>query len=69
MSKKPKSFRFNEEDVKKLDKVHAYFKGNYSARISSDNMDNLHKWSEAQTIAVLIRNKYDELVKQGEIKS
>jgi hypothetical protein len=69
MTKKPKSFRFNEEDVNKLEKVHAYFKSNYSARVSTDNMDNLHRWSEAQTIAVLIRNKHDELVRQGEIKN
>jgi hypothetical protein len=68
MGKVPKSFRFNPEDVKKLDKVHAYMKRTYSRNTSSDNMNNLHKWSEAQTISVLIRNKYQELVESGDIE-
>lgn len=66
--KKPKSFRFNTEDVEKLQKVHDYFKSEYETRVEGSNMNNLHRWSEAQTIAVLVRDRYEELVNKGLIK-
>lgn len=66
--KKPKSFRFNEEDVQKLIKVHEYYKTKYEVRVENINMNNLYRWSEAQTLAVLIRDRYEELVAKGEIK-
>jgi hypothetical protein len=59
--KTAKSFRFNEEDIKKLEVVHKYYKDNYEERVKQSHMDNLHKWSYAQTLAVLIRDKYEEI--------
>lgn len=66
-NKKPKSFRFNEDDLKKLSIVHEYFKSRYELEVKGSNMDNLYKWSEAQTLAVLIRDRYEELLKNGNI--
>lgn len=66
--KKPKSFRFAEPDVKKLNAVHEYYKDTYTTRVEGSNMNDLYKWSEAQTIAVLIRDRYEELLEQGKVK-
>lgn len=66
--KRPKSFRFNEDDIEKLLKVHEYYKSEYETRVEGSNMNDLYKWSEAQTIAVLIRDRYEELVESGQIK-
>jgi hypothetical protein len=68
-NKKTKSFRFNEDDLVKMEKVHKFYKDNYEERVSQSNMDNLHKWSYAQTLAVLIRDRYEELIKQGKIEN
>lgn len=67
-NKKPKSFRFNVEDIKKLDKVHQYYKDEYEITVIGSNMNDLHKWTEAQTLAVLIRDKYEELKGKGEVE-
>lgn len=67
-TKKPKSFRFNEFDVKKLAEIHKYYKNNYEARVEGSNMNDLYNWSEAQTLAVLIRDRYEELLEKGVIE-
>ncbi len=66
--KKPKSFRFNEDDIKKMKVVHTYYKNKFEVRVQGSNMNDLYKWSEAQTLAVLIRDRYEELVEKGEIE-
>lgn len=66
--KQPKSFRFNEDDIKKLKVIHQYYKDKYEVRVQGSNMNNLHRWSEAQTLAVLIRDRYEELINSGEIE-
>jgi hypothetical protein len=68
MTKQTKSFRFAPMDIKKLDIVHDYYKGNYEARVSVSNMDNLHKWTQAQTLAVCIRDRYEELLAKGVVE-
>lgn len=67
MPKVPKSFRFEENDLKKLGKVHEWYMNQYKNSVADMNMYNLYKWSEAQTIAVLIRDKYEELVNEKQI--
>lgn len=67
--RKPKSFRFKESDIEKLKLIHEYYKNQYSTRVQGSNMNDLYKWSEAQTIAVLIRDNYEMLVSEGKIKS
>ena len=67
--KKPKSFRFDEKDVAKLLQVHAYYKQKYETRVEGSNMNDLYRWSEAQTLAVLIRDRYEQLVEAKEITS
>jgi hypothetical protein len=66
--KTTKSFRFTEQDLKLLEEVHEYYKENYEARVSVSNMDNLHNWTLAQTIAVCVRDLHQQLVKGGKIK-
>lgn len=68
MTKKPKSFRFNEDDIKKMNTVHDYYKSKHQTVVIGSNMNDLHKWSEAQTIAMLVRDKYVELLESGEVK-
>lgn len=68
VAKKPKSFRFNEEDIKKMEKVHEYYKSQYETRVIGSNMNDLYKWSEAQTLAVLIRDRYEELYTSGKLE-
>ncbi|MDF2010243.1 hypothetical protein [Priestia megaterium] len=63
--KKPKSFRLHEADVKKLEKIHEYYKDKYEKQVSASNMDNIHKWSEASTLSVLFRDSYEELLEKG----
>lgn len=67
--KKPKSFRFDEDVITKLDKVHEWYKNRYENNVAEINMYNLYKWSEAQTLSVLIRDKYEELLENGEIEN
>lgn len=67
--KTAKSFRFNETDLRKLEEVHEYYKSDYDARVETANMDNLHEWSYAQTVAVCIRDRHEQLVKEGKIKA
>jgi hypothetical protein len=67
-TKKPKSFRFHEDDLYKLKMVHKYYKNKYETQVKNSNMNNLYKWSEAQTLAVLIRDRYQELRKNGELE-
>lgn len=63
--KKPKSFRLHEKDVKKLEKIHEYYKAKYEKQVSASNMDNIHKWSEASTLSVLFRDSYEDLLEKG----
>jgi hypothetical protein len=65
--RKPKSFRFAEQDLKKLNAVHEYYKNEYETRVEGSNMNNLYKWSEAQTVSVLVRDRFEELVKAGKL--
>jgi hypothetical protein len=66
--RKPKSFRFAEPDLKKLNAVHEYYKKEYETRVEGSNMNDLYKWSEAQTLSVLVRDRYEQLIKEGKIE-
>jgi len=66
--KKPKSFRFNEDDVEKLNIIHNYFKNKYETRVKNSNMNDLYRWTQAQTLAVLIRDRYEELIEEEKIE-
>ena len=68
VKKVPKSFRFNEDDVEKLESIHTYYKHKYETRVKNSNMNNLYRWSQAQTLAVLVRDRFEELLNKGEIK-
>ncbi|CDQ21731.1 hypothetical protein [Halobacillus karajensis] len=63
----PKSFRLSPTDLKKLEKVDRYYKNNYDARVESGNMDNLHDWTPAQTVSVMIRDKFEEFYGRKEL--
>lgn len=65
--KKPKSFRFDSSDVKKLDTLHEHYKNEFMENLPVQ-MRDLYKWSEAQTIALLVRERYEELLADGKIK-
>lgn len=69
MVKVAKSYRFDETDLKLLDEVHNYYKNKYESQVSGSNMGRLLNWSYAQTLAVLIRDRHEELVKSGGIYS
>lgn len=68
LTKQAKSFRFTEHDLHLLEEVHNYYKDNYTERVAISNMDNLHKWTHAQTIAVCIRDRHSQLVTDGKIE-
>lgn len=65
--KKPKSFRLDEKDILKLEKVHNWYKKNHESLNAGANMNNLYKWSEGMTVALLIRDKYTDLLEDNEI--
>lgn len=67
MRTKPKSFRLTARDIKLLEVVHEFYMNNFEERAAQGNMNNLYRWSYAQTLAVCIRDAHEALVKAGKL--
>jgi hypothetical protein len=63
-----KSFRIDENDAKKLEEIHKLYKERHTKLVATGNMLNVHRWTLANTIQVLIRDTYEVLVHEGKIK-
>jgi hypothetical protein len=61
------AFRACSSDEKKLQEIHGYFKEQHSALVEASNMHNLHQWTVANTLEVIVREVHGHLIKEGKI--
>lgn len=56
-----KSFRIDTTDNEKLMEIHAIYKERHSTLVATHNMLNVHQWTLANTLQVMIRDSYNQL--------
>lgn len=56
-----KSFRIDATDNDKLMEIHEIYKERHSKLVSTHNMLNVHQWTLANTLQVMIRDSYNQL--------
>lgn len=63
-----KSFRIDATDNTKLMDIHEVYKNRHSTLVATHNMLNVHQWTLANTLQVLIRDSYKQLHEDGSIE-
>ena len=57
-----KSFRIDADDNIKLMEIHEVYKNRHSKLVASHNMLNVHQWTLANTLQVLIRDSHKQIL-------
>ena len=61
------AFRACDSDEKKLQEIHGYFKERHQKLVEANNMHNLHQWTVANTLELIVRETHKHLVSEGKI--
>lgn len=63
------STRISADDKKRLELVNEFYKEKYELAAKEENIEGLFEWTTANTIAMLIRERYKELANESRIVS